>query len=116
MEKWLSTTETCERLGVTSRTLYRLIDEGKIPAFKMGRVIRLKEPDVISFVRREDGEGEDGSGTAVSDWPKPNGDAPNGTAMLDPGVRVQRQAPQGGSRLAATMKARNSWDADYLPG
>ncbi len=48
--RWMSTRETSERLGVTLRTLYRFIDEGQIPAFKLGRVIRLKESDVEQFI------------------------------------------------------------------
>ncbi|HET9732698.1 MAG TPA: helix-turn-helix domain-containing protein [Acidimicrobiales bacterium] len=47
---WLSTKETAERLGVTLRTLYRFIDEGQLPAYKMGRVIRVREEDVESFL------------------------------------------------------------------
>ena len=34
------------------RTLYRFIDEGELPAYKFGRVIRLKEDDVVAFVER----------------------------------------------------------------
>ena len=30
--RWLGTTEAAERLGVVPRTLYRMIDEGSIPA------------------------------------------------------------------------------------
>jgi excisionase family DNA binding protein len=48
--QWLSTQESAERLGVTLRTLYRFVDEGQIPAYKMGRVIRLKETDVEAFI------------------------------------------------------------------
>ena len=48
--RWMSTRETSERLGVTLRTLYRFINEGQIPAFKLGRVIRLKESDVEDFI------------------------------------------------------------------
>lgn len=44
--RWLSTKDAAERLGITSRTLYRLIDEGHIPAYKMGRVIRMKADDI----------------------------------------------------------------------
>ena len=29
------------QLGITARTLYRLINEGEIPAYKLGRVLRL---------------------------------------------------------------------------
>lgn len=47
---WLGTREASERLGITLRTLYRFIDEGAIPAYKFGRVIRVKESDVDAFV------------------------------------------------------------------
>jgi excisionase family DNA binding protein len=48
--QWLSTKEAAERLGITSRTLYRLIDEGKIDAYQMGRVFRVMAKDVESFL------------------------------------------------------------------
>lgn len=47
---WLGTTEAAERLGVVPRTLYRMIDEGQVPAYKMGRVIRLKESDLDAYL------------------------------------------------------------------
>jgi excisionase family DNA binding protein len=49
---WMGTREACERLGVTLRTLYRFIDEGQLPAYKMGRVIRVQESDVDDFIKR----------------------------------------------------------------
>jgi excisionase family DNA binding protein len=48
--QWLGTAEAARHLGITPRTLYRLIDEGQLPAFKFGRVIRLKQADVDAFV------------------------------------------------------------------
>ncbi|MDP9442557.1 MAG: helix-turn-helix domain-containing protein [Actinomycetota bacterium] len=48
--QWLGTTEAAERLGVVPRTLYRMIDEGQIPAYKMGRVIRVKASDLDAFL------------------------------------------------------------------
>ena len=48
--RWLSTKEASARLGITLRTLYRLIDEGQVPAYKFGRVIRLKENEVDAFI------------------------------------------------------------------
>lgn len=48
--RWMSTRESAERLGITLRTLYRFIDEGQIPAYKLGRVIRLKQADVDAFI------------------------------------------------------------------
>lgn len=47
---WLSTAKAASRLGITPRTLYRLIDEGQLPAYKMGRVIRLKQDEVDDFI------------------------------------------------------------------
>ena len=39
---WLSTQEAARRLGITPRTLYRFIDHGELPAYRFGRVIRLR--------------------------------------------------------------------------
>jgi excisionase family DNA binding protein len=48
--RWMGTSEACERLGVTLRTLYRFIDEGQLTAYKMGRVIRVQETDIETFI------------------------------------------------------------------
>jgi len=56
---WLSTKEAAAALGLTPRTLYRLIDEGQLPAYRFGRVIRLKQHEIDDFVgqsRIEPGE------------------------------------------------------------
>jgi excisionase family DNA binding protein len=47
---WLSTAEAAKRLGITPRTLYRFIDQGDIPAYRFGRVIRLKADEVDAFI------------------------------------------------------------------
>ena len=47
---WLSTADAAKRLGITPRTLYRFIDQGDIPAYRFGRVIRLKEAEVDGFI------------------------------------------------------------------
>ena len=48
--EWLSTQEASRRLGITTRTLYRFVDQGDLPAYRMGRVIRLKATDIDSFI------------------------------------------------------------------
>jgi excisionase family DNA binding protein len=48
--EWLSTKEAARRLGITARTLYRFIDEGDLPAYRFGRVIRLKPADIDAYV------------------------------------------------------------------
>lgn len=50
--EWLNTAESARRLGVTPRTLYRFIDDGQLPAYRFGRVIRLKESEVADFIER----------------------------------------------------------------
>ncbi len=47
---WLSTQDAARRLGITPRTLYRFIDLGDLPAYRLGRVIRLKADDVDAFI------------------------------------------------------------------
>lgn len=47
---WLNTDEAARRLGITTRTLYRFIDKGRIPAYRFGRVFRLKQTDVDTFI------------------------------------------------------------------
>jgi excisionase family DNA binding protein len=50
---WMSTAEAARRIGITPRTLYRLIDEGELAAYKFGRVIRLEHlyPEARSGAR-----------------------------------------------------------------
>ncbi|MXW94064.1 MAG: helix-turn-helix domain-containing protein [Acidimicrobiaceae bacterium] len=48
--EWLGTTAAAKRLGITTRTLYRFIDEGYIAAYRMGRVIRVKSEDVDAYI------------------------------------------------------------------
>jgi excisionase family DNA binding protein len=49
---WLSTKDAADRLGITPRTLYRLVDEGQLPAYRLGRVIRLQMTEVDDFIAR----------------------------------------------------------------
>ena len=48
--QWLGSAEAARYLGITPRTLYRLINEGQLTAYRFGRVIRLKQSDVEAFV------------------------------------------------------------------
>lgn len=48
--EWLSTQAAAKRLGVTPRTLYRFIDQGELPAYRMGRVIRLRTSEVDAYI------------------------------------------------------------------
>ena len=52
---WLSSGQAAKHLGITPRTLYRLIDEGRVPGYRFGRVIRLKQCDVDRFIDDDGG-------------------------------------------------------------
>jgi excisionase family DNA binding protein len=49
---WLSTGDAAKRLGITTRTLYRFLDEGELPGYRFGRVIRLKQTDVDAYIEK----------------------------------------------------------------
>lgn len=49
---WMGTAEAARYLGITPRTLYRFINEGQVPAYKFGRVIRLRARDLDDFIGR----------------------------------------------------------------
>lgn len=48
--EWLNTEEAANRLGITTRTLYRFMDQGRLPSYRFGRVFRLKLADVEQFI------------------------------------------------------------------
>lgn len=50
MNEWMSTPEAARALGVTPRTLYKFIDDGGLPAYRFGRVIRLKQSEVDAYI------------------------------------------------------------------
>lgn len=49
---WLSTGDAAKRLGITTRTLYRFLDEGELPGYRFGRVIRLQQTDVDAYIEK----------------------------------------------------------------
>ena len=74
--QWLSTAEAARYLGITSRTLYRFIDEGHIAGYRFGRVIRLKQTDVDSFIEASRIE----PGTLEHLYPEVGGDSGNSSS------------------------------------
>lgn len=47
---WISTTEAAQLLGITTRGLYRLIDRGLVPAYRIDRAIRLRRAEVMHYL------------------------------------------------------------------
>ena len=68
--QWLSTRETCEQLGIPLRTLYRIIDEGQLPCYQLGRVYRIKAEDVQTFLSSARVQ----PGSLAHLYPEPRGD------------------------------------------
>lgn len=61
-EDILTIKEVAEYLKVTERTLYRLAQEGRIPAFKVGASWRFKRADINAWIEgQKPGVAEDGS-------------------------------------------------------
>lgn len=51
-EDWFGVPGAAGYLGVVQRTIYKLVDQGDIPAFKIGRVIRIRRSDLDDFLER----------------------------------------------------------------
>lgn len=51
-DEWLGTREAAEELGISQRTLYRLIDEGAIVAYQIGRNLRIRRSDLADYLER----------------------------------------------------------------
>lgn len=45
--------EAAEALGVSHRTITRLIEAGKIRSFKVGQQVRIREKDLDAFVQAQ---------------------------------------------------------------
>ena len=52
-QEWYKPIDVARLLGIPTRAVYRLIDEGVLPAYKFGRTIRLRATDVEAYRLRE---------------------------------------------------------------
>lgn len=58
--RWVSQAEAAEYLGVTDRTLRRMIAAGDLPAYRLGkRLLRVDLADVDALLRRVPATGGD---------------------------------------------------------
>ena len=48
--RWLSTRQAAAYLGITPRTVYKLIDTDQLRAYRFGRVIRIRGGDLDTFI------------------------------------------------------------------
>jgi excisionase family DNA binding protein len=53
VSSWVTIKDAAQYLGITTRTLRRLITAGDLPAYRLGdRLIRLDQGDVDALLRR----------------------------------------------------------------
>ncbi len=46
---WINTRQAAARLGAPARELYTLIDDGRLPAYAVGRELRLRVDEVEAY-------------------------------------------------------------------
>jgi excisionase family DNA binding protein len=56
--RWISSVRAAERLGLSIRELYRLIDRGQLPAYRIASEIRLLAHEVEGFREKHPDPGE----------------------------------------------------------
>ena len=47
---WFSVADAADEIGVTTRTIYRLINDGALSAYRLGRVFRIRTTDLASYL------------------------------------------------------------------
>jgi excisionase family DNA binding protein len=52
LPRLFSVSDTAQHLGVSARTVRRWIDEESLSIHRLGRQIRIAEPDLASFIRQ----------------------------------------------------------------
>jgi excisionase family DNA binding protein len=115
-EDWLGVPAVAEELGVTMRTLYRILNFGELPCYRIGRVLRIRRADVRTF--REQGRVE------PEGWTRPfpteeRGEPPIKSMPVAPGGEEWLSVPRVAEMLslkAATVRAlieRGDLTADF---
>jgi len=74
--RWLSATRAAGQLGLTLRELYRLIDTGRLPAYRIAGELKLMADDVDRWRTRDHASRSGGDGRP--DHPDPPGPTPGG--------------------------------------
>lgn len=52
VERLLTYREAGDRLGVSDRTIWQLVNDGKLPAVKFGRSVRIDPADLRAFIEQ----------------------------------------------------------------
>jgi excisionase family DNA binding protein len=51
--RWLSPGQAADRLGLSVRDVYRLIDKGELPGYRIAGTLRLLAPEVEEYLGRD---------------------------------------------------------------
>ncbi|HET9719407.1 MAG TPA: helix-turn-helix domain-containing protein [Solirubrobacteraceae bacterium] len=101
-ESFLTVAEVADWLKVNQQTVRNWIDQGRLPAVRVGRRVRIKRSDFDWLMGGDSGSGPPAAGTARSSRPAgPNAEdfwsgQPVGVAEPDPSADSSRTAaPQG---------------------
>ncbi len=52
-DRWFSTHAAAAYLGLKCRTVHKLIDDGDLPAYRFGRVLRVKRLDIERYIEAQ---------------------------------------------------------------
>ena len=58
--EWMSSTEVAEAAGIDKQRVYKAIDTGGLPAYRIGRHYRFKRSEVATWLTRRDRVGRHG--------------------------------------------------------
>jgi putative molybdopterin biosynthesis protein len=55
----LTVDEAAQELKISPATVYRMVWKGELPAFRIGRLVRIERSDLLSLMQRLRGAGDE---------------------------------------------------------
>jgi len=56
MEKWVTLEQIAEYLQMSTSSIYKMAQAGKIPAYKVGRQWRFKKEEIDRWIKKQKGK------------------------------------------------------------
>ena len=66
-EKWLTPEDVADELRVGRMTVYRMLETGIVPAYRFGRLLRVRPEDLEAYIRDSRVPAVAGQATAEAD-------------------------------------------------
>lgn len=113
-DTFLTTDEVIAYLQVNLRTVYRLVHDGRLPAFRVGRQWRFRKADIDAWVQSQRpaaarGTAASGAAIAPTTTPRTSSSAPSSPHVLvvddEPDIRTLLQTLLSVSEYAVTTAA-----------